>query len=117
MERMRAAPCISLQLDRPLRVQLLMEDYHHFCADPATLNAQLDHLAQLHGRARIDAWHELANTGRMPELVDQLLVEHYDPAYLRSIDRNFVQYPRADVLTLPGISKDDFIAAARRLHA
>jgi tRNA 2-selenouridine synthase len=117
MERMRAAPCISLQLDRPLRVQLLMEDYHHFCADPATLNAQLDHLMQLHGRARIDAWHELANTGRMSELVDQLLVEHYDPAYLRSIDRNFVQYPRADVLTLPGISKDDFIAAARRLHA
>jgi len=116
MERMRAAPCIALQLDRPLRVQLLMEDYEHFCADPGALNAQLDHLVQLHGRARIDAWHELANTGRMPELVDQLLVEHYDPAYLRSIDRNFVRYPQADALTLPGISPDDFLAAARQLH-
>jgi len=51
----------------------------------------------------------------MAELVDQLLVEHYDPAYLRSIDRNFVQYPQAEVLTLPGISKDDFLAAARYL--
>jgi tRNA 2-selenouridine synthase len=116
MERMRAAKCIALQLDRPLRVQLLMEDYHHFCADPAALNSQLDHLVQLHGRARIDTWHELAITGRMPELVDQLLVQHYDPAYLRSIDRNFVQYPQADVLALPGISKDDFLAAARQLH-
>jgi len=117
MERMRASTCIALQLDRPLRVQLLMEDYGHFCANPAILNGQLDHLAQLHGRARIDAWHALANTGHMAELVDQLLVEHYDPAYLRSIDRNFVQYPQAEVLTLPGISKDDFLAAARHLAA
>jgi tRNA 2-selenouridine synthase len=117
MERMRASTCIALQLDRALRVQLLMEDYEHFCANPAILNGQLDHLAQLHGRARIDAWHALANTGQMAELVDQLLVEHYDPAYLRSIDRNFVQYPQAEVLTLPGISKDDFLAAARHLAA
>ena len=117
MERMRASTCIALQLDRPLRVQLLMEDYEHFCANPAILNGQLDHLAQLHGRARIDAWHALANTGHMAELVDQLLVEHYDPAYLRSIDRNFVQYPQAEVLTLPGISKDDSLAAARHLAA
>jgi tRNA 2-selenouridine synthase len=58
----------------------------------------------------------MANDGRMPELVDQLLVEHYDPAYLRSIDRNFVQYPQARELELPGISQDDFIAAARALH-
>jgi tRNA 2-selenouridine synthase len=116
MERMRAAPCISLMLSRPNRVRLLMEDYQHFCADPAALNGQLDHLAQLHGRAKIDAWHEMANTGRMPELVDELLVEHYDPAYLRSIDRNFVQYPQAEVVELPDIGKEDFVALARRLH-
>jgi tRNA 2-selenouridine synthase len=71
---------------------------------------------QLHGRAKIDAWHEMANTGRMPELVDELLVQHYDPAYLRSIDRNFVQYPQAELLELPGISETDFLSAARHLH-
>jgi tRNA 2-selenouridine synthase len=59
----------------------------------------------------------MANTGRMPELVDQLLVEHYDPAYLRSIDRNFVQYPQAEVVELPDIGQEDFLALARRLHA
>jgi tRNA 2-selenouridine synthase len=117
MERMRASPCIALTLSRPNRVRLLMEDYQHFCADPATLNAQLDHLVQLHGREKIDAWHELANAGRMPELVDQLLVEHYDPAYLRSIDRNFVQYPQAQVLELPDIGEEDFLAAARALRS
>jgi tRNA 2-selenouridine synthase len=93
-----------------------MEDYEHFCADPATLNAQLDHLVQLHGRAKIDAWHAMANNGNMAELVDELLVQHYDPAYLRSIDRNFVQFGQAQVLELPDIGKDDFLAAARQLH-
>jgi tRNA 2-selenouridine synthase len=116
MENMRAAPCIALQLSRPNRVRLLMEDYQHFAVDPGALNAQLDHLVQVHGHATIAAWHEMANGGRMPELVDQLLVQHYDPAYLRSIDRNFVQYPQAQVLELPDIGKEDFLAAARALH-
>jgi tRNA 2-selenouridine synthase len=117
MERMRASPCISVVLSRPNRVRLLMEDYQHFCADPAALNTQLDHLVQLHGRARIDAWHDMATGGRLPELVDELLVQHYDPAYLRSIDRNFVQFAQADVLELADIGKEDFLAAAHRLHA
>jgi tRNA 2-selenouridine synthase len=117
MERMRASPCIALTLSRPNRVRLLMEDYQHFCADPSALNTQLDHLVQLHGRARIDAWHEMAKGGQMPALVDQLLVEHYDPAYLRSIDRNFAQYPNARVVELADIGKDDFLAAARALQS
>jgi len=116
MASMRAAPCVALTLSRANRVRLLMEDYEHFARDPQALNGQLEHLVQLHGRARIDAWHELANSGAMPELVDQLLVEHYDPAYLRSIDRNFVQYGQAQVLELGDIAPQDFIKAAQLLH-
>jgi len=115
MEHMRAAPCIAVKLSRPNRVRLLMEDYEHFCADPSALKTQLDHLVQLHGRARIDAWHAMADGGEMQELVDQLLAQHYDPAYLRSIDRNFVRYPQAEVLELDDIAPEDFEAAARKL--
>ncbi|MEW6020504.1 MAG: tRNA 2-selenouridine(34) synthase MnmH [Pseudomonadota bacterium] len=117
MARMRASPCIAVNLSRPNRVRLLMEDYEHFARNADALNGQLDHLVQLHGRAKIDAWHALANEGAMPELVDQLLVEHYDPAYLRSIDRNFTQYAQAQVLELNNIAPEDFVAAAKALHA
>ncbi len=117
MTQMRAAPCISLNLSRPNRVRLLMEDYDHFTKEPALLNAQLDCLVQLHGRAKIDAWHAMANDGRMPQLVDELLVDHYDPAYLRSIDRNFAQFAQALQLDLPDIGTQDFIAAADALIA
>ena len=117
MARMRASPCIALNLSPENRVRLLMEDYEHFCADPGALNAQLDHLVQLHGREKIEHWQAMASGGAMAELVGQLLAEHYDPAYLRSIDRNFVRYPQADVLTLDDIAPDHFLQAARRLHA
>ena len=115
MDTMRQAPCVSLTLSRPNRVRLLMEDYHHFADSPATLNAQLDCLVKLHGRAKIDAWHDLANSGAMPALVDELLVDHYDPAYLRSIDRNFLQFGTARVLALDDIAPGDFLAAAHAL--
>ena len=117
MEKMRQSPCVSLNLSRPDRVRLLMEDYAHFTQSPETLNAQLDCLVKLHGREKIDGWHQLANTGRMPELVDELLAEHYDPAYLRSIDRNFVQFKEAEVVELPDISVEQFLMAAMRLAA
>jgi len=116
MEKMRQSACVSLALSRPDRVRLLMEDYEHFTQSPDTLNTQLDCLVKLHGREKIDSWHEMANSGRMAELVDELLVDHYDPAYLRSIDRNFVQFKEAEVVELADISKDEFLAAATRLR-
>ena len=116
MVAMRASPCISLTLSRPDRVRLLTQDYSHFVRDPQALNTQLEHLVLLHGRAKIAAWHALANAGDMAPLVDALLVEHYDPAYLKSIDRNFAQYKDAQVLPLADIGAADFAAAARALH-
>jgi len=117
MVAMRASPCIALTLSRPNRVRLLTQDYSHFVRDPSALNAQLEHLVLLHGRAKIAAWHAMANAGDMAALVDALLVEHYDPAYLRSIDRNFAQFNNAQVLELGDIGEADFMAAARTLHA
>jgi tRNA 2-selenouridine synthase len=116
MEQMRLSPCIALTLSRTNRVRLLMEDYHHFTADPTLLNTQLECLVKLHGRDKISAWHDMANSGQMPQLVDELLVDHYDPAYLRSIDRNFTLFDQAEVLELADIGAADFLAAARYLH-
>jgi tRNA 2-selenouridine synthase len=116
MEKMRASDCISLRLSQPNRVRLLMEDYAHFTRDPSDLNTQLDCLLALHGREKIGRWHALANGGRMEELVGELLVDHYDPAYLRSIDRNFARFDQTEILELEDISPEAMLAAARRLH-
>jgi tRNA 2-selenouridine synthase len=115
MERMRASPCVSLGLSQPNRVRLLMEDYAHFVNDPAVLNRQLDCLVALHGHVKIAEWQAMALGGQMETLVEQLLVQHYDPAYLRSIDRNFAQFSSAQNVELEDISQAAFAQAARRL--
>jgi tRNA 2-selenouridine synthase len=117
MDTMRAADCIALTLPRANRVRLLMEDYQHFLADPSSLNGQLEYLTQLHGREKIARWQAMSDAGQMPELVEQLLADHYDPAYLRSIDRNFSRYGQALPLNLEDIDEDAFAAAARQLIA
>jgi tRNA 2-selenouridine synthase len=115
MERMRASPCISLILPKQERVRLLMEDYAHFLADPALLNAQLDCLVTLHGREKIGHWHALALSGSMEHLVEELLVDHYDPAYVRSIERNFSRFSQATQLELRDISAASLNQAAQHL--
>ncbi|WP_373986814.1 tRNA 2-selenouridine(34) synthase MnmH [Duganella sp. BuS-21] len=117
MATMRGADCIALTLSRQDRVRLLMEDYQHFLVSPASLNTQLEHLTQLHGKEKIAHWQAMSQAGRMPELVDELLAQHYDPAYLRSIDRNFVRYGQALPLHLDDIGAEAFAAAARQLLA
>ncbi len=116
MAKMRISPCTTVDLSIAHRVQLLMDEYAHFVTDPASLNTQLDFLTQLHGREKIAHWHQLALSGSMHELVEDLLRKHYDPAYLQSIRRNFQHFEQADILTLPDISGETFQRAASRLR-
>lgn len=115
MERMRISPCIALQLSQENRIKLLVEDYAHFIAAPDKLNTQLDCLVGLHGKEKIARWHLHALSGDMESLVAELLAEHYDPAYKRSIQRNFDQYGQAQILELTGIDFDSLQCAARQL--
>jgi len=112
IERMRAAECVLLEASAATRVALLMDEYGHFFGDPAALGAQLDCLVQLHARARVEAWKALAVRGAWEELVSRLLDEHYDPAYRRSAQRNFVQLPQARVLQVPGPQANGFARLA-----
>jgi tRNA 2-selenouridine synthase len=116
MEKMRASPCVSLTLSRANRVALLMQDYAHFVTEPTVLNTQLDCLVTLHGREKISRWQAMATAGNMEALVEELLIDHYDPAYLRSIDRNFAQFSEARHLALDDISEAAFRTSARSLY-
>ncbi|MCL6483729.1 MAG: tRNA 2-selenouridine(34) synthase MnmH, partial [Janthinobacterium lividum] len=117
MDKMRAAECTDVQLATQQRVQLLMDDYAHYVLDADRLNVQLALLTQLHGHEKIAHWQQLATSGRMAELVEQLLVQHYDPVYRQSIARNFSRYAQAAPLILPDISEHAFEQAARALCA
>ncbi|MEW6688216.1 MAG: tRNA 2-selenouridine(34) synthase MnmH [Pseudomonadota bacterium] len=115
IHEMRGSRCLTLDASLETRVALLTEEYRHFIEDRAALEAQLDCLAGLHGRERIAQWKALAAAGRWSELVRRLLAEHYDPAYRRSTDRNYVRLGEADVFELAGADELSFARTARRI--
>lgn len=112
---MRAAECIRLELPLAARVRLLRDEYVHFETNVALLHEKLDCLVPLHGHERVDAWKRLVDERRWDALVERLLVEHYDPAYLRSIGRNFTRSAQAQPLALASDEAAAFGAAARAL--
>lgn len=117
IERMRAAECVHLTAPVALRVALLMQDYQFFLDQPEELSKRLHYLNALHGNETIRHWQALINQRDMEELVHELLAMHYDPAYLRSIGRNFPKLPVAPVVELTGIGVQDFVALADRVIA
>jgi len=113
--RMRESKCLRLEADTASRVALLMEDYAHFVERPEALAAKLDCLAPLHGAERIDAWKDHLGRGEWNALVRELLESHYDPAYRRSLFRNYVDAQAAAPVEVRDISRAGFVTLARRL--
>ncbi|MBX9715039.1 MAG: tRNA 2-selenouridine(34) synthase MnmH [Burkholderiaceae bacterium] len=112
IECMRASPCVGLELSVPARVNLLMQDYAFFVEDVSAFCERLDALRALRGNEVINQWQEAARSGRIERVVEELLVAHYDPVYLQSMQRNFVGFPAAmqvsppdgDASTLAGVA-------------
>ncbi len=117
IERMRAARCFRLEAPPELRIALLREDYRHFVARPAALVEKLECLAPLHGAERIAAWKERLAAGDWNALVGDLLANHYDPAYQRSLGRNYPDAQAGAGIAVTDIGAEGFLALARRLVA
>lgn len=101
MLRIRASECIVIEASIDFRTRLLLDDYEHFVGDPASLVDRLEALVALHGHARIAHWSALAQGGSWSALVRELLEVHYDPAYERSMKRNFARLTQARSVRMP----------------
>jgi tRNA 2-selenouridine synthase len=117
LEAMRSAPCLQVETPLALRVALLIEDYAHWCTDTDALRTRLLPLAPLHGRKKIEHWQTLAEAGDFPVLVADLLEHHYDPAYRRSIARNYPRAGEMPSVAVDGIDPAALLAVARMLIA
>ena len=92
-EAMHAGRIYSLTAPMSERVKVWREDYPHFEQDPAWLIERLRPLTPLVGSAEFTEWESLAQSKQMPALFQRLMENHYDPAYGRSIGKN---YPNLD---------------------
>ena len=106
MAMMRSAPCRVITIPIELRVALLRREYAHFVADPDSLVARLERLSDLHSRQVLASWVEFARGGDWDRLVAALLIEHYDPAYDRSMKRNFSALEAAPIIAIAPLAPE-----------
>ena len=94
-DSMHRSPVINLEAPMAERVKLWREDYPHFVQDPQAMVLKLEPLKPLVGKPTLDGWMNLAVAGRVDELFESVMEQHYDPCYQRSTRRNFGEQAQA----------------------
>ena len=117
IQAMRVSPCLHLESPVAVRVALLREDYAHFLHDPALLQRQLERLNGMYPNELLMHWHALCEVQAWDELIAELLVRHYDPAYNKSIRGHYRNYAAAYRLALEALSEKDFHLLAEEVLA
>ena len=100
--------CYEVVTPASLRAQLLKEEYAHLIDNRDLLFYKLDCLRALHTASQIDTWKQLAIEARWDEFVADLLLNHYDPAYKRSMFTNYLNARDAVALHTIDISPTGF---------
>ena len=109
--------CVWIDMTDAGRVQLLLEDYAHFKDRPETFNALIGGLVALRGRERVGRWQDLALGGHWAEVFGELLRDHYDPGYERSLTNHFPKLVSAPRVTMRDGSAGETSRAAQELIA
>jgi tRNA 2-selenouridine synthase len=101
LDRMRSdGRVVMVTMPDAARVQLLLEEYGFFAQQLERFCGHLDTLVELRGHDTVRHWQSLAREGRWSEVFSALMRDHYDPLYLKSIDRNYAGAASAHTVAL-----------------
>ena len=115
MEKIRNGACIELRSSTHTRVTWLLREYDHFLTDTDNFKKKLALLTAHYGKVQIAQWSEAIDGGQFPQLVEELLMKHYDPSYQSSIVRNFPQYKQEHFVQLENDSDAAFADVAKAI--
>jgi tRNA 2-selenouridine synthase len=117
LEAMRGerSACVWIVMPEAARVELLLQDYGHFSANAEGFCQALDGLVELRGHARVEGWQQRARAGDWGGVFAELMRDHYDPGYERSLRGHFPALARAREVTLADGSPACMRDAARAL--
>lgn len=106
---------IRVQASVQARVDFLLRDYDYFLTEAEKLKSQLSFLFHLHGKQVIDEWHSLIDQSNWSKLVEQLLVQHYDPAYRKSMEATYAQLGAASSVVVQDLSPEQIDKIAQQI--
>jgi tRNA 2-selenouridine synthase len=112
---MHASDCLTMTVPLAERVRCLLEDYPFYLQQPERLITQLGFLKAVHSREQLQHWQHMIGRGDFATLVEELLAQHYDPLYSRSMNRHYSRLAQARQLAVHSLSPAALDAAASRL--
>lgn len=98
LEQMRSSRCIRIEPPIGERVRFLIEEYAHMLSEPAVLKGRLNQLSSLQSREVLDRWMSWIDARAWEMLVRDLLENHYDPLYQRSMAKSYPTLDASPVL-------------------
>ena len=113
--QLKCGRCTRLEVPIERRVHYLAETYPQFSQDLQALGVQLAKLKSRYGNAQIDQWNELIALGDVPAIVRSLLDIHYDPAYTRSMEQQYVN--QIHQIHLSDLSTQSIDSAVQQINA
>lgn len=116
LKAMHAGRVFSMTAPMAERIALWREDYSHFERDLDALIARLSFLRPLVGGEEFERWQMLARERRAPDLFRRLMEAHYDPAYARSIRKNYPRIDEAARLELARLDRSSLQTIAAELY-
>jgi tRNA 2-selenouridine synthase len=107
---------VRVEASMAQRVQYLLRDYDYFLSGPE-LETQLDRLKELCGGETVNRWKSLVVARDFQTLVSELLSQHYDRFYNRSMNHHAEAAAPHTRFTADDLSDAGIEALARAIAA
>lgn len=112
-QNMKQSAAVHLQVELTDRVQFLLGDYDYFVQSPELVAPKLQFLRKTRGTAVVNRWEELLSQGHTAEFVEDILLNHYDVGYSKSIAKN--RKETRDLLHMNPLKADSVSAVADQM--
>ncbi len=115
LQRMREAPCLTLDATRDARIEFLLRDYAYLGDDVPALKLKIEAMRTLQSNETLAKWKALADAGDLRTLFGEFIDRHYDPLYQRSQNRNYAAFADAPVFAVDDLSSGSLASLAARI--
>lgn len=88
-QQMKQSQCIEIQLPIDSRAAFLLKEYLYLKTHSGFLKTKLEKLKSRYGKPKLNYWYQLIDAGQGEDIVKDLLLSHYDPTYIRSLQRDY----------------------------
>ena len=97
IKKMRRSNCLWIQMTMEERINFLLKEFTHFLKTPERFLNVIAKFQNYIDKGKFDRLVEMYKKRHWEEFVAILLREHYDPSYVKSINKNFTKIREAQI--------------------